>query len=300
MAFLKELMNLQMTCFNHDELEEMIQWYVLQRGDAKETGNGMITHYYDDARHLHFFHYLETQDGNMESGIWRVDVHFDTGRSGDNVVTLEHDIDAYIASEDARFDTTLPATWKIGEKNVPVLLEMANKNDLRDVKAGEPIACNMAFYAFDADIINTKKDYNSKKKLTKLPDIGTFLPSGLLYSALTNEDADKRDPEFEKMMQMLVHDYRIMPFSFAQGIFKIKSFEKVDMGQYTNLYDIVVDCEGQEVHVIVPEYYSTMKNLKKGRYLDVSGMMMAMVLPEEDIRHKQDDKSNLLQFKSAN
>jgi len=37
MAFLKELMNLQMTCFNHDELEEMMQWYILQRGDAKET-----------------------------------------------------------------------------------------------------------------------------------------------------------------------------------------------------------------------------------------------------------------------
>ena len=301
MAFLKELMNLQMTCFSHDELEEMIQWYILQRGDAKETGNGMITHYYDENRHLHFFHYLETNDENLEAGIWRVDVHFDTGRTSDTVVALEKDLDVYVSSEDDRFDTALPVNWKIGEKVIPVLVEMANKNDLRDVKAGEPIPANINMFAFDADIINTKKDYNAKKKLVgDLPEIGDFLPTGLIYSALTAEDADKRDKDFEAMLQALVQDYRIMPFSFSQGIFKIKSFEKVNMGQYTTLYDIVVDCEGQELHVIAPVYLSALKNLKKGRYLDVSGMLTGMILPEEDLRHKQGEKNNLLQFKPAN
>ena len=43
-----------------------------------------------------------------------------------------------------------------------------------------------------------------------------------------------------------------------------------------------------------------LKNLKKGRYLDVSGMLTAMILPEEDIRHKQDAKNNLIQFNKAN
>lgn len=300
MAFLKELMNLQMTCFTHDELEEMIQWYILQRGDAKETKNGMITHYYDENRKLHFFHYLETQDADMENGSWRIDVHYDSGRAGDSVIMLEHDLDDYIASEDDRFDTALPVVWKLGEKSIPVLVETANKNDLRDIKAGEPIACNINFYAFDADIINTKKDYNTRKKTASLPDIGTFLPSGLLYSALTAENKDKRDPEFEQMLQMLVQDYRIMPFSFSQGIFKIKSYELVDMGQYTQLYDIVVDCEGQGLHVLMPPYYPAADKLKKGRYLDVSGMLTGMILPEEDIRHKQENKSNLLQFKSVN
>lgn len=300
MAFLKELMNLQITCFNHDELEEMIQWYILQRGDAKETENGMITHFYDENRHLHFFHYLETKDENMENGIWRVDVHYDSGRESDSVVALERDIDAYISSEDDRFDTVLPVNWKLGDKVLPVLVEMANKNDLKDAKAGEPIACNINFFAFDVNIINTKKDYNNKKKQTDLPEIGTFLPTGLIYSAMTAENKDKRDPEFEKMLQMLVHDYRVMPFSFSQGIFKIKSFEKVQMGEYTALYDIVVDCEGQPLHVIAPIYFSALQNLKKGRYLDVSGMLIGMVLPEEDIRHKQDEKNNLLQFKPAN
>lgn len=300
MAFLKELMNLQMTCFSHDELEEMIQWYILQRGDAKDTENGMITHYYDEKRHLHFFHYLETNGEDMENGIWRVDVHYDSGRESDSVLTLERDIDAFTSSEDDRFDTVLPANWKLGDKMLPVLVEMANKNDLKDVKAGEPIACNINFFAFDVDIINTKKDYNTKKKQTDLPEIGSFLPTGLIYSAMTMEDKDKRDPEFEQMLQMLVHDYRVMPFSFSQGIFKIKSFEKVAMGDFTELYDIVVDCEGQPLHVIAPTYFSALQNLKKGRYLDVSGMLIGMVLPEEDIRHKQDEKNNLLQFKPAN
>ncbi len=300
MAFLKELMNLQMTCFNHDELEEMMQWYILQRGDAKETGNGMITHYYDENRHLHFFHYLETKDENMEDGIWRVDVHYDSGRASDSVIALEQDLDNYISSEDDRFDTVLPVTWKLGEKLVPVLLETANKNDLRNVAAGETIAANINMYAFDVDIINTKKDYNNKKKNADLPEIGDFLPTGLIYSAMVAEDKEKRDAEFEKMLQMLVQDYRIMPFTFSQGIFKIKSFEKVETGAMTSLYDIVVDCEGQDLHVIAPVYLSALKNLKKGRYLDVSGMLVGMILPEEDIRHKQDDKNNLLQFKPAN
>lgn len=300
MAFLKELMNLQMTCFNHDELEEMMQWYILQRGDAKETGNGMITHYYDENRHLHFFHYLETKDENMEDGIWRVDVHYDSGRASDSVIALEKDLDNYISSEDDRFDTVLPVTWKLGEKLVPVLLETANKNDLRNVAAGETIAANINMYAFDVDIINTKKDYNNRKKNADLPEIGDFLPTGLIYSAMVAEDKEKRDAEFEKMLQMLVQDYRIMPFTFSQGIFKIKSFEKVETGAMTSLYDIVVDCEGQDLHVIAPVYLSALKNLKKGRYLDVSGMLVGMILPEEDIRHKQDDKNNLLQFKPAN
>ena len=298
MAFLKELMNLQMTCFSHDELEEMMQWYILQRGDAKETGNGMITHYFDENRHLHFFHYLETKDENMEDGIWRVDVHYDSGRDSDSVIALEKDLDNYISSEDDRFDTVLPVTWKLGEKLVPVLLETANKNDLRNVSAGETIAANINMFAFDVNIINTKKDYNTKKKNTDLPEIGDFLPTGLIYSAMVAEDKEKRDTEFEKMLQMLVQDYRIMPFTFSQGIFKIKSFEKVETGAMTSLYDIVVDCEGQDLHVIAPVYLSALKNLKKGRYLDVSGM--GMILPEEDIRHKQDDKNNLLQFKPAN
>lgn len=300
MAFLKELMNLQMTCFSHDELEEMMQWYILQRGDAKETGNGMITHYFDENRHLHFFHYLETKDENMEDGIWRVDVHYDSGRDSDSVIALEKDLDNYISSEDDRFDTVLPVTWKLGEKLVPVLLETANKNDLRNVSAGETIAANINMFAFDVDIINTKKDYNTKKKNADLPEIGDFLPTGLIYSAMVAEDKEKRDTEFEKMLQMLVQDYRIMPFTFSQGIFKIKSFEKVETGAMTSLYDIVVDCEGQDLHVIAPVYLSALKNLKKGRYLDVSGMLMGMILPEEDIRHKQDDKNNLLQFKPAN
>ena len=300
MAFLKELMNLQMTCFSHDELEEMMQWYILQRGDAKETGNGMITHYFDENRHLHFFHYLETKDENMEDGIWRVDVHYDSGRDSDSVIALEKDLDHYISSEDDRFDTVLPVTWKLGEKLVPVLLETANKNDLRNVSAGETIAANINMFAFDVDIINTKKDYNTKKKNADLPEIGDFLPTGLIYSAMVAEDKEKRDTEFEKMLQMLVQDYRIMPFTFSQGIFKIKSFEKVETGAMTRLYDIVVDCEGQDLHVIAPVYLSALKNLKKGRYLDVSGMLMGMILPEEDIRHKQDDKNNLLQFKPAN
>ena len=299
MAFLKELMNLQMTCFSHDELEEMMQWYILQRGDAKETGNGMITHYFDENRHLHFFHYLETKDENMEDGIWRVDVHYDSGRDSDSVIALEKDLDNYISSEDDRFDTVLPVTWKLGEKLVPVLLETANKNDLRNVSAGETIAANINMFAFDVNIINTKKDYNTKKKNADLPEIGDFLPTGLIYSAMVAEDKEKRDTEFEKMLQMLVQDYRIMPFTFSQGIFKIKSFEKVETGAMTSLYDIVVDCEGQDLHVIAPVYLSALKNLKKGRYLDVSGMLMGMILPEEDIRHKQDDKNNLLQFKPA-
>lgn len=300
MAFLKELMNLQMTCFSHDELEEMMQWYILQRGDAKETGNGMITHYFDENRHLHFFHYLETKDENMEDGIWRVDVHYDSGRDSDSVIALEKDLDNYISSEDDRFDTVLPVTWKLGEKLVPVLLETANKNDLRNVSAGETIAANINMFAFDVNIINTKKDYNTRKKNADLPEIGDFLPTGLIYSAMVAEDKEKRDTEFEKMLQMLVQDYRIMPFTFSQGIFKIKSFEKVETGAMTSLYDIVVDCEGQDLHVIAPVYLSALKNLKKGRYLDVSGMLMGMILPEEDIRHKQDDKNNLLQFKPAN
>ena len=154
----------------------------------------------------------------MEAGIWRVDVHFDTGRASDTVVALEKDLDVYVSSEDDRFDTALPVNWKIGEKVIPVLVEMANKNDLRDVKAGEPIPANINMFAFDADIINTKKDYNAKKKLVgDLPEIGDFLPTGLIYSALTAEDADKRDKDFEQMLQALVQDYRIMPFSFSQG-----------------------------------------------------------------------------------
>ena len=223
-----------------------------------------------------------------------------SGRDSDSVIALEKDLDNYISSEDDRFDTVLPVTWKLGEKLVPVLLETANKNDLRNVSAGETIAANINMFAFDVNIINTKKDYNTKKKNADLPEIGDFLPTGLIYSAMVAEDKEKRDTEFEKMLQMLVQDYRIMPFTFSQGIFKIKSFEKVETGAMTSLYDIVVDCEGQDLHVIAPVYLSALKNLKKGRYLDVSGMLMGMILPEEDIRHKQDDKNNLLQFKPAN
>ena len=88
MAFLKELMNLQLSCFNHDELEEMMQWYILQRGDAKETGNGMSTHYYDADKHMHFFHYFEPNGDSNENGTWRIDVHFDTGRDSDGIIAL--------------------------------------------------------------------------------------------------------------------------------------------------------------------------------------------------------------------
>ena len=204
------------------------------------------------------------------------------------------------ATEDDRFDTALPAMWKVGEKVVPVLLETANKNDIRNASAGEPIPANINMYAFDVDIISTKKDYNNKKKDIELPEIGTFVPTGLMYSAMLSENAENRNPEFEQMMQSLVQDYRIVPFSFSQGIFKIKSFENIALGGMASVFDIVVDCEGQDLHVLAPSYLTALKNLKKGRYLDVSGMLTAMILPEEDIRHKQDAKNNLIQFNKAN
>ena len=300
MAFLKELMNLQLSCFNHDELEEMMQWYILQRGAAKETGNGMSTHYYDADKHMHFFHYFEPNGDSNENGTWRIDVHFDTGRDSDGTIALEKDFDTYVATEDDRFDTALPAMWKVGKKVVPVLLETANKNDIRNASAGEPIPANINMYAFDVDIISTKKDYNNKKKEIELPEIGTFVPTGLMYSAMLSENVENRNSEFEQMMQNLVQDYRIVPFSFSQGIFKIKSFENIALGGMASVFDIVVDCEGQDLHVLAPRYLTALKNLKKGRYLDVSGMLTAMILPEEDIRHKQDAKNNLIQFNKAN
>ena len=66
------------------------------------------------------------------------------------------------------------------------------------------------------------------------------------------------------------------------------------------LYDIVVDCEGEDLHVVAPSYMSALKDLKKGRYLNVSGFLTGMILPEEDIRKQDGENSNLLQFKKAN
>lgn len=298
MAFLKELMNLQLSCFGHDELEEMMQWYILQRGSAKETEYGMTTHYFDKDRHLHYFHYLETKGDNQEDGLWRVDCHYDTGDN--SVVALQNDLEELLGSEDGRFDTAVPAVWKVGEKMLPILMETANKNDLKNVEKGAPVAVNLNMFPIHVDIIHTKKDYNKLAKEAAMPEVGAFVPAGLLYSAMLEEGKGERDPQFEAMLQTITQEYRIVPFSFAQGVFKIKSFDLVKLGGMDELYDIVVDCEGEDLHVVAPSYMSALKDLKKGRYLNVSGFLTGMILPEEDIRKQDGENSNLLQFKKAN
>lgn len=297
MAFLKELTNLNTSCFNQDELEEMMQWYVIQRGDGKNAPHGMITHFYDAERAFHWFHYLETEDGNEENGSWRMDVHFDSGRESDAFIQIEQAGDTYLQTEDDRFDTSLPAVWVHGSEKTPVVLEVANKNDLKDQNAGENIAVNLNMFAYNIDIIHTKKEYAARSKTSALPKIGEFIPAGLLYSMVTSKDAEQRDLQFEALLQDVVKNYRVNPVTFANGIFKIKNFEQIATGEMTYLYDVTVDCQGTDLHIIVPPFHTALKDLKKGRYLYVNGMMTAMVLPEEDLRHKQDSKNNLLQFK---
>lgn len=299
MAFFKELTNLNTSCFNHDELEEMMQWYVIQRGDGKDAPNGMTTHFFDAERHLHWFHYLETEEGNEESGSWRMDVHFDSGKESDTLIQLEQSSDVYLQTEDNRFDTSLPAVWIHDEEKTPVVLEVANKNDLKGQGAGENIAVNLNMFAYNVEIIHTKKDYNNRAKTVSLPKIGEFIPAGLVYSMVTSKDADKRDPQFEALLQEVVQHYRVNPLTFANGIFKIKSFEQVATGEMTYLYKVVVDCQGADLCIVVPPFHAALKDLKKGRYIYVNGVMNAMILPEEDIRHKQDKKNNLLQFKQV-
>lgn len=211
MAFLTELTNLNASCFTYDEIEEMMQWFVIQRGDAKKTDAGMITHFFDQNRRLHWFHYLEAENDQIENGSWRMDVHYDSGKESDSFIQLEKASENYLHTSETRFDTLLPVTWKLGDVAQPILLEVANKNDLAKVESGQTIRANINFFAIDAEVIRTKKDYQSKKKQVELPEIGQLATSGLMYSLLLQNNPEKRDAEFEALLQEVMESSALYP-----------------------------------------------------------------------------------------
>jgi hypothetical protein len=302
MAFIEELTNFNLTTFDRDQVEEMMQWYIMQHGSAKNPGRGMLTHYLDkkfnNDRRFHWFYYLEMAEGKEDEGSWRIDMHYDCGKEADVLLVNQQDPEHFLDDEDSRFDSSLPVIWHQGQQELPVIVDLANKNDAGVYNEGRFMA-NLNMMAFAIDVIHTKKDYNALKKNHELPPIGEFVPTGLVYSVSTAEKDAQRDPQMDDFMRYIAANYRINPMSLSDGIFKIRNIESVEAGPSCFFYDITVDCADAGLHVLVPSLYENTEDLKKGRYLHVSGFLSGMVLPEEDIRFEEKERSNLVQFKPA-
>lgn len=302
MAFIEELTNFNLTSFDRDQAEEMIQWYIMQHGSSKNSGHGMLTHFldkkFDNDCRFHWFYYLELEEGKEDQGSWRIDMHYDCGKDSDVLLVNQEDPEHFLDDENKRFDSSLPVIWHQGENELPVIVELANKNDAGVYNEGRFMA-NINMFAFAIDVIHTKKDYNALKKTRDLPPIGEFVPSGLVYSVNTAQKDAQRDEQMDDLLRQIADHFRINPFSLSDGIFKIRNITNVQAGPSCFFYDITVDCSGGSLHVLVPSLYENTDDLKKGRYLHVSGFLSGMVLPEEDIRYEEKEKSNLVQFKSA-
>lgn len=302
MAFIEELTNFNLTSFDRDQAEEMMQWYIMQHGSEKNSGHGMLTHYLDkkfnNGGRFHWFWYLEMEDNNSEEGSWRIDMHYDCGKEADVLLENQMDPEHFLDKEEDRFDTSLPVIWHQGEKSLPVIVDLANKSDACSYSNGRFMA-NINMFAYAINVIHTKKDYNALKKKNDMPPIGEFIPTGVMYSFATSQEGSERNKDLDAFLSHIAQKRQMNPFSLADGIFKIRNINEVHTGENSCFIDITVDCEGSGLHVLVPDYYDGVQDLKKGRYLHVNGFLSGMVLPEEDIRFEESKKTNLLHFKPA-
>lgn len=288
MAFLTDVATLSLTCFNRNEIEDMMQWHVLQGGNFIDTAKGTYAHLHDPARRLHFFHYLE--DDGQEAGPeqkdvpWRLDLHADTGKAGNVQVSIAEDIKKdMVASQDARFNNLTPVLLPVEgrEEPVTILVDLINKNMIP--AADQVIDLNLNVSVLDMQFFANREDWVSQAGLSpdQAKEAPDMFPLGIAVNRMMQEkDTENMDDQAVALMRYAAEDLAINPIGLMNMNGTVESVEQIHLGNGLYNYLLALKTDLGVFRTVVPERFIQVEEVSEGNYITLIGFFSGIYIGE--------------------
>ncbi|MDU1028877.1 MAG: hypothetical protein E7A50_05225 [Clostridiales bacterium] len=305
MALLTDVATLSLSCFNQDEIEDMLQWHVLQNGNFIDTTYGTYTHLHNTARHMHFFHYLEDDGndaGNEEKDVpWRLDLHVDTGKKGNIRATLDPQIvEDIFASVDNRFNNLVPILAKFEEsgakEGTALLVDFVNKNMLPADAKGSEFEMNLNVSVLDIDFFESRAGWIEKEGLSpdQVDETPGVFPLGMVINQMMQDDeAEEVDEQAIGLMRYAAQDLRINPLGLMNINGVVESVEDIHLGNNVYNYILGVKTDLGVFYAVVPERFVQVEEVTAGNYVALIGFFSGIYIGEPE---KQGKKENVVPF----
>ncbi len=301
MALLTSLATLSLSCFDRDEIEEMLQWRVLQEGDFVDVAHGTYAHFYDQPRRMHWLHYLEDEHSeNPEDAVWRLDLHYEGGEDAFYTVSCDVDLEAQFATQDARFSLTMPLVYEYNGEKIGILVDMVNKNMMDPKKHSEgPFDVSMNFNVLDIELFPDRNAWQVAAKAASdaQGEVRDLMPLGLVAEQVLSK-GEKLDDELIGFLKYVADFIRINPIELMNLVGTVQDVEQIPLGNDIDLYDITLATDCGVFHLPIPESVVEVNDIEPGIFLSTVGFFSAMFLNEAgDSDGKKDgEKENVIPF----
>lgn len=289
MALLTNQATLAYACFDRDELEQMLQWRVIQEGTFVEVKHGVYAHLYDQARRMHWLHYMEDEEREGEDeGVrsWRLDLHIDAGRY---TARFDVPLEDFFADSDARFSLTTPMLLAGDGEDLPILVELVNKNMIDGRKeTNEAFDINLSFSVLEMDVFASRQEWQTQVS----PDqegMTDLFPIGLAVEEMMR-DGEHVEDEVIGIFKHIAEDLRINPIQVCNLAGVVQKVDVVPLGNNIVYYDVTVETSAGSFRLPVPEVFLEAGDLEPGVFISTLGFFSGLYL--NDISERETPNLN--------
>lgn len=299
MALLTSLATLSLSCFDRDEIEEMLQWRVLQEGDFVDVAHGTYAHFYDQPRRMHWLHYLEDEHSDKpEDAVWRLDLHYEGGKDAFYTVSCDVDLEEQFATQDARFSLTMPLVYEYNGEKIGILVDMVNKNMMDPKKHSTgSFDVSMNFNVLDIELFPDRDAWQTAaqaaSKIQK--ESRDLMPLGLLAEQVLSK-GEKLDDELIGFLKYVAEVIRVNPIELMNLVGTVQEVEQIPLGNDIDLYDVTLSTDCGVFHLPIPESVVEVNDIEPGIFLSTVGFFSAMFLNEAG--DTNGEKENVIPFNS--
>ncbi len=285
MALNIPLTTMALTCFNRDEIEDMLQWRVLQDGQFLDVAHGTYTHLYEQERRMHWFHYLEDEEGNEKTDAsWRLDLHYEAGAEAVRNARLEDSLNwsLQVSDQDNRFHPPVPVVLKHNDQDVHLVVELVNKNMMPEtISSQDTFELSINFIPLNFELFPSLDDMigSMQHEIENVPEIPNIFPMGLLLDQMMASE-EGLDEDMQTYIQNIVAAERINPVLLTHIAAPIVKVEEIPLGNSASVYDVTLQTEAGEFHMPISNIYPEAQDLEAGLYIYVTGFFSAMYMSD--------------------
>lgn len=277
MALLTNQATLSFSCFDRDELEQMLQWRVIQEGTFVEVKHGVYAHLYDQARRMHWLHYMEDEEGEGEeegARSWRLDLHMEAGRY---TARFDLPLEDFFVDSDARFSLTTPMLLVNDGEDLPILVELVNKNMLDGhKKTDEAFDLNLNFSVLELDTFASRQEWQAQVP-PEQEGMSDIFPLGLAVEEMMR-DGQKIEDEVIAFFKHIAEDLRINPIQLTNLSGVVQKVDVVPLGHNIVYYDVTVETSAGTFRLPVPETFLESGDLEEGVFISTLGFFSGLYL----------------------
>lgn len=278
MALLTDLATLKFSCFNRDEIEMMLQWRTLQKGDFVDVEHGTYGHLYERERRMHWLYYVEDQKENEQEMLWRLDLHYDAGQEACYKASIDHPLEDYFKDTEARFNLTMPVVLK-GSEDMPILVEMVNKNMLDNrYELGSEFELNMNFSVVDLELFSSRKEWQAGLPEQEAnAEIKEVMPFGVMVDQM-RINGEKISDDVIQLFKNVMTEIRINPVELVNMVGEVIKVDEINLGNDVMLYDLTVKNNCGQFHMPVPSVFIEAEDIEPGVFVSALGFFSALYL----------------------